>query len=68
MPFAPAQRRTLFRLEATSVVATVAPVMFAEVALGLAVPTARMYRFPTTSVSAMTMHSRHPTGRLQAAA
>ena len=49
-------------------VATVAPVMFAEVALGLAAPTARMCRFPTRSVSALTMHSRHPTGRLQAAA
>ena len=68
MPFAPAQRRTLFRLEATSVVATVAPVMFAEVALGLAAPTARMGRFTKTSVSAMTMHSRHTTGRLQAGA
>ena len=68
VPFVPARQMPSFRPGATSGVAAVAWVMFAEVTLGMAAPTARMCRFPTTSGRTMTMHSRHPTGRLQAAA
>ena len=68
MAFVLAHRKKFFRPEAPSVGAMVAQGMFAEVALGMAAPTARICRFPTTSGKTLTMHSRHPAGRLRAEA
>ena len=68
MPFVTARRKTLFLPEATSVVATVALVIFAEVDRGMAAPLAQICLFPMTSGKTMTMHSRHTAERLRAAA
>ena len=68
MPLVPAHRKPLFRREAAWVGATVARVMFVEVALGMAAPTARLWRLLTTGGPTMTMPSRHNAGRLCAAA
>ena len=68
MAFVSARWKMFFRPEANSVVATVAQVMFAEVALGMAAPTAQICRFPTTSGPTMTMYSRHTAGPLQVTA